>query len=163
MEDICHSIETYGEVDEFDTTEEIEEGMALVNQLSRDYRHLHVELRAELGSEVHGQNYPNYDEVLKMMSEFLKKARAHMKTIKDKVVKIDPEQNEKFVMLRVNRDVLDMKIKQVNDSIDLKTVSDICDINEYIVKLEMFLSEYFDISGQYKYFLGEELMRRQKS
>ena len=42
------------------------------------------------------------------MSEFVKKARACMKTLGDKMRKPDPQQDE-LSMLRSKRDLLDMK------------------------------------------------------
>ena len=111
VEDIFHSIDTYRDVEDFDTIEEIEEGVAILNQLGQQYRHLHVEFRAELGNEAHGLKYPNYKENVKYLSDFAKNARKRMKVIREEAGKIDPEANQKFSMLRVSRDVLDMKIK----------------------------------------------------
>ena len=156
VEDIRHSIGTYRNIEDFDTMEEIEEGVAIINQLSREYRHLHVELKSELGNEDYSEKYPNYDDTVNRMSKFIDTARARTKVLREKAGKVDPEAGEKFAMLKVSRDVLDMKIKQVDESVDLKNVTDICDINEFISKKETFLNEYFDILGQYKFHLGQQ-------
>ena len=90
------------------------------------------------------------------MNEFVQKARDRIKILKKEEGKTDLAQKEKLAMLRVSRDVLDMKIKQVNDSIDMQNVFDVVEINEYILKMESFLNEYFNMSGQYKHILGTE-------
>ena len=156
VEDIRHSLETYQGVEKFETIQEIEEGVAVINELGKQYRHLHVELRAELGDEEYGQKYPHYGTNVQVLKQFSKVARDRMKILREEASKVDDKTYEQFSKLRVSRDVLDMKIKQVEDSIDLKNVDDISDINEYISKMEAFLNEYFDMSGRYKLCLGDE-------
>ena len=109
VEDIRHSIGTYRNIEDFDTMEEIEEGVAIINQLSREYRHLHVELKSELGNEDYGAKYPNYDDTVNRMSKFIDTARARTKVLREKADKVDPEAGEKFPMLKVSRDVLDIQ------------------------------------------------------
>ena len=148
VEDIRHSLETYQGVEKFETIQEVEEGVAVINELGKQYRHLHVELRGDLVDEEYGQKYPHYGTNVQVLKQFSKVARDRMKILREEASKVDDKTYEQFSKLRVSRDVLDMKIKQVEDSIDLKNVDDISNINEYISKMEAFLNEYFDMSGR---------------
>ena len=161
-EDLRHSLELYDDIENFHTLEDISEGVASINDAAKAYRHVHVELQVELGDE-YATKYPNYDKTLERVNVFIKRASKQRKILKDpdeKLVdigtKVGTNGKGDIEGLRVNRDILDMRIKQVNNSVDIDTASEIAEVNEYIQKMESFLDEYFDLCGRYKHSLGEE-------
>ena len=161
-ENLRHSLQLYDDIDNFDTLEDISEGVASISEAAKAYRHVHVELRAELGNG-YANRYPNYGKTLEGVDLFLKRARNQRKTLKapdEKLVGVGTTTGANgkgdIESLRINRDILDMKIKQVNSSMDLTSASDMSEVTEYIQKMESFLEEYFDLCGRYKHSLGKE-------
>ena len=139
-EDLRHSLQLYDDIDNFDTLEDISEGVASISEAAKAYRHVHVELRAELGNG-YATRYPNYDKTLEGVDLFLKRARNQRKTLKapdEKLVGVSTTAGANgkgdIESLRINRDILDMKIKQVNSSMDLTSASDMSEVTEYIQK-----------------------------
>ena len=65
QEDIRHSLEIYADVATYDTKEEIDEGVVTMNDISRAYRHIHVELKSELEPDEYVQKYPDYEKTVK--------------------------------------------------------------------------------------------------
>ena len=154
-EDIRHTLEIYSEVDEFETAGEIDEGVASINDLAKTYRHMHMELRSTLSEEEYGKKYGNYDATLSTVTEFLKRARIRSKCVK---MNSDIDKNSKLrdISLCVDKEILDMKIEQVNDSMDFREASDISEVKGYIQKMETFLNEYFDLAGRCRLSLRDE-------
>ena len=162
-EDVRHSLELY-DIGNSETLDDVNEGVTFVNDASKAYRHVHVELKVLLGED-YATKYPDYEANLLKVSDFLKKARDRRKELKHvPEVKVEVPVAAKAVdstedvldVLRVRRDILDMKIKQLNTSMDIQTANDILEVNDYIRKMESFLDDYYDLCGQYKHSLGGE-------
>ena len=161
-EDLRHSLELYDDIENFHTLEDISEGVASINDAAKAYRHVHVELQVELGND-YATKYPNYDKNLERVNAFIKRASNQRKTLKapdEKLVGVGTTTGANgkgdIESLRINRDILDMKIKQVNSSMDLTSAGNMSEVTEYIQKMESFLEEYFDLCGRYKHSLGKE-------
>ena len=130
-------------------------GVASINDLAKTYRHMHVELRSKLSEVVYGEKYANYDATLSKTTEFLKRARIRSKFVKQN---FDVDKNSKLLdkSLGVDQEILDMKIEQVNNSMDFRAASDVSEVKGYIHKMESFLNEYFDLAGRYRLSLRDE-------
>ena len=164
-EDLRHSLGIYNEIGNYETRDEIYEGVATINDLIKNYRHVHVELKATLGEEEYNNKYPTYEATLKTVSDFLKSARNRLKMVKHdpdgdvKNVNLNPTLDEKIEILRIEQDVLDLK-KTGKRFCRLQGDCDVSELNEYIQKMESFLNDYFDLSGQHKCTAGEEYDER---
>ena len=55
--------------------------MESIGQTSRDFRHIHIELKGQLGEEEHAKVYPNFEEVLKKVRDYQKEAKAKIRNL----------------------------------------------------------------------------------
>ena len=79
-EDIKHSVHNFV-INELVSQEEINEGLQVTAGLSQQFRHVHVDLRNELGDNYEGK-YPEYDKILGKMRDFTKSLRSEMRALK---------------------------------------------------------------------------------
>ena len=79
-EDVRHSLELY-DIGNSETLDDVNEGVTFVNDASKAYRHVHVELKVLLGED-YATKYPDYEANLLKVSDFLKKARDRRKELK---------------------------------------------------------------------------------
>ena len=93
----------------------------------------------------------NYDANIKKTSDFLKKARKQLKSVKDDSFQVDTDQKE---LLDVEKEVLDLKIAQLSNSIDVSKETDVSEIEGYIRVMENFTNDYYDLCGKSKCLLG---------
>ena len=68
--EINHNIELYN-LDELISEDEISEGVDTLRELGKEFRHLHVELQSQLGSDYAG-NYPHYGKTANKVTNYLK-------------------------------------------------------------------------------------------
>ena len=59
-------------------------------------------------------------------------------------------QNEQQEMAKVSKEVVEMKLSQLRNSVDLKNVNDIDIVDGYISKLETLLDGYFEVSAKFR-------------
>ena len=64
----------------------------------------------------YNQNYPDYDETVKKATVFLKGAHKRIKEVRDDTFKPVDNQRE---LLDIDKEVLDMKVKQLTTSVDI--------------------------------------------
>ena len=76
-----------------------------------------------------------------------------MKVAKNDLIKVDDDQSG---LLKIEQEVLDMKIDQICKSIDLRYEDDTSEIESFIRNMESFVSDYFDLCGKSKRLLGDE-------
>ena len=162
-EDIRHSLDIY-EINDLDTEDEINEGLVIISDLSQNYRHAHVVLKSKL-DDAYKNHYPDYDDTLANLTNFIKNARKRLKSVKkeksktkvaqERVCREDEEKNRKDV-LEVEEDVLMLKITQLKSTVDINLATDILEVENYIVKMEAYMFEYFDLSVKFKICYGEE-------
>ena len=81
VEDISHSLDLY-KLDELLTEEETNEAVGILSGLSKDYRHVHVELKTTLGDDYVGK-YPKYDVMSGKMNTYIKSAKSKIRVIKN--------------------------------------------------------------------------------
>ena len=127
----------------------------------KNITHVHVQLKATIGD--YNKKYPDYEQILSTATNFLKAAKKRLKIVKNELGEDDEktvfpsvEETERIEMVQIDREVLDMKIKQLNDSIDINHANDVSELDEYIIKMEAFVNGYFDMSGRFKYCFGKK-------
>ena len=67
---------------ELETTDEIHEGIDSVGDLGKQLRHLHIDLKDEMGDEAHGNAYPKFNEQVQQVRDYVTEARKKLKTLK---------------------------------------------------------------------------------
>ena len=85
--DILEHFNLY-EIDELENVDELTESLDIILNLSTELRHLHVELRENLGDDDYEATYPKIEEFSTRMRDYIKITKAKLK-------KIFKEQNEK--------------------------------------------------------------------
>ena len=66
---------------ELETHDEIREGIDSIGDLGKEFRHLHVDLKDEMGDEAHAEEYPKYEEQVKKIREYITDARKRLKDL----------------------------------------------------------------------------------
>ena len=137
-EDLEFSLDLYEDVQDFETKGEVKEAIATISDLLQVYRHVNVELKVDLGDEEYLQKYPDFDTNVKKATGFLKEARKHLKVAKNDLIKVDDDQSG---LLKIEQEVLDMKIDQICKSIDLRSEDDTSEIESFIRNMESSRAE----------------------
>ena len=61
--------------------DEIKEGLDAISELSRNYRHVHVQLKHELGDNYDGK-YPEYEKTSEQLMNYAKNAKKKLRSLK---------------------------------------------------------------------------------
>ena len=70
-------------LDEWDTEEDISDGLFSIEQIGKDFLHIHVEIQDQLkDDDAHAQRYPAYEDTLKRIRSFQKIAHSKLKELK---------------------------------------------------------------------------------
>ena len=152
-EDLEFSLDLYEDIEDFETKSEVKEAISTISDLFQVYRHVNVELKVELGDDEYLQKYPVYDTNVKNTTAFLKKAQKHLRAVKNDLVKVDHDQRE---LLKIDQEVLDMKIDQICNAIDIRYESDVTELESFIRNMESFIGEYFDLCGKSRHLLADD-------
>ena len=126
--------------------DDIEEGLTVISGLGQQFRHIHVELKNKLGNDYETQ-YPEYNKTLEDLAEFRKSAKTKLR--------INRQDKEKEA-LKIEEEFLYLKIKQLQNTVDVTIAKNISEIDDYIIKIEGFIDEYFGLCGKLKCCLGEK-------
>ena len=167
-EDIEHNLKLYA-VDDLETEEEIREGIELINNLGQSFRHVHVDLKTKIPE--HKNTYHDYGEISKKSIEYVKAARHKMKAKrlaeekcqeeKERVQKEEEErlrlevEDEERKVLKVEENRLNLKISQFENLVDLNTCTNVSVLDEYIITMNNFIKEYYELSGKLEVSLGK--------
>ena len=155
VEDISHSLDLY-KLDELLTEEETNEAVGILSGLSKDYRHVHVELKTTLGDDYVGK-YPKYDVMSGKMNTYIKSAKSKIRVIKNenqesKNLEVQKQKNyDDKQFFEVEALLLTQKVAQRNEAVDVLVVKNENEINEYISKMEGFINEFFALSAKMKH------------
>ena len=152
--DLKFSLDVYEDIEDYETKGEVKEAIDVISDQVKVYRHVHMELKVELGEPGHLEKYPNYDANVQKSSEFLKKARRHLKLCQDDVKQVNVGQYDQSEILKIDKEILDLKIAQISNSIDVGNEKDISEIESFIRNMETFTGDYYDLCGKSKCLLG---------
>ena len=147
--DLNHSLEFF-EIDELETEDEIQDGIDTVSKLSTDYRHLHIELKSKLKEE-YGVKYTGVSDIFAKSTTFLKTAQKKLKAVRKSF-----SEHERNEMVKVEKEVLDLKISQFRKTVDVELCVNIDELCNYISNLEAFVNEYLELSVKFRCCFGEK-------
>ena len=138
--DILEHFNLY-EIDELENVDELTESLDIILNLSKEFRHLHVDLRENLGDD-------NYEVTYPKIEEFSTRVRDYIKITKVKLKKIFKEQNEKAEAntlietknkFEIEEEILRERTEREFQNFDVLE----CDeIRESCLRLEKILVEY---------------------
>ena len=131
-EDIRHSLNIFV-IDYLDTEEDINECLDIISDLSQKYRNAHVVLKNKL-SDAYNSQYPNYNDTLGDLTNFIKNARKLLKSARQVKSKTQADQDKDA--LKVEEDVLNLKIDQLQSTVDIRLGKNIPELENYIVKIK---------------------------
>ena len=148
--DVKHAFDTYV-LDELLSEDEINESVWAMADLSQQFRHIHIELRSKFGEE-YDAKYPGYDAFLARVTNFIKSLKSKVRVLKqeEKVTVLETEINA----LKIEGGFLDLKVKQLLDTRD--SAQNLSDVEDFILKMEGFINDYFELSKRAKCSLGKE-------
>ena len=154
--DIKHALEIYA-IEDLLSWDEISEGLGVISELAQQFRHVHVDLRVKLGQEYESQ-YPSYDEIINNLTLFVKSAKAKLRTVKQEEesrIEIRMKEKEKEA-LKAEEEILNQKINQLKNMVDVSLVENVFELDDYISKMEGFIEEYFKLGGKLKFCFGDQ-------
>ena len=143
-------------LEDLETMEELQEGIDSVSRTSREYRHIHILLKEELGEEEYAKLYANFEDVMKKVRLYQREAKVKLRTFtkvaedplasarlkleEDK--EIDRKETEGrvrnaiLIELTVFREKLDAEIADMDRD-------DLLSIEKYCVHFEHILHTYY--------------------
>ena len=154
-EDLRHSLDIYDLAD-LNNEEDINEGMRTISELSRNLRHVHVDLKSQLG-EKYQEQYPDYPDLEKQCTQYSKAAIKQLNLVRNNGVANQTAlaQKEQHELIKVSKEVVELKISQLRKSIDFDTVKEIDLIDGFISKMENLLYEYIEVKGKFRVIFRE--------
>ena len=158
---------------DLETPEEIREGIDSIGDLGKDLRHLHIELKEEMGDETHTNAYPKFDEQVKQIREYVTEGRKKLKAltkVESIAVEIDGaeavarknwkeiaqeelERENKAAELRVRNTILieeNVFREKLKPEIEDFEQDDIPSIEKSCSRFESLLDEYFKLLSRAK-------------
>ena len=124
------------------TEREISEGMSALSELGKSYRHLHVELKSQLGTD-YEEKYPRYGKIHDDISTYLKAAKLKLRGLD-----VTSDLSKKRQIL-VELETLEKKVHRVNVAVDVYVVFN-DDITRYISKMETFIDAFYELVSKSK-------------
>ena len=143
---IIHNLELY-DLEDLVTEREISEGVSALSELGKSYRHLHVELKSQLGAD-YEDKYPQYGKIHESIKSYFKAAKLKIRSL-DSASDLSKKRS-----LLIELDTLEKKVQRVNDAVDIYVVFN-DDINRYISKMENFIDAFYELISKAKMALDQ--------
>ena len=106
-----------------------------------------MELKNKLADD-YIEKFPHYANVVDKYTKYLKEAQKRVKLLRQDLNKnVDLERIE---LLKVDKEVLELKITQYVKTFDLRSAQDINELDNYVDRMEGFIEEYANLSGKFK-------------
>ena len=67
-------------LDELESSEEIKEGLDSIGQTAKEYRHIHIVLKEELGQQKYVEDYADFEDVMNKVRSFQREAKMKLRT-----------------------------------------------------------------------------------
>ena len=151
--DIDHTLSMF-KVDELGTEEDAKEGLEEMDRLSRQFRHIHVDLQNKL-AENYKEKYKDVTEYSKKIVDFIKNVRKKIGTLKNQKIVDDA-----LVQVDTLTGKID-KFRQFRDVNDAKLFTHVSQIDDFLSKCESFIQDYYTIVGMVKNILAKEAFEKE--
>ena len=175
--------------DEYDLEElfdidDIKESIDELKNLVKKFENIHVEIRTTLGEEEHNEIYPNYENDVKTMTEWIKTARKEIYERKkrdkealelsknnEKLIEKEESTNAEKMKNKSEAMLLEVKINQVLTTYNFGKEEYVEDIERSLYILEEILEKYIDPHHKlaflynvlYQEEFGEEFQENKKN
>ena len=162
-------------LEEMDTSDEVQNALDSIAQLSKEYRHLHIQLQEELGKEDYGTEYAEFDTLLGNIRKYQKDGKVKLKSIlksqNDSLatndllattrIQLDEEKekerldNETRVRksILVEEEVFQEKLKMEIIDFELTSISS---VERHYICFEHFLDDCFQLLSKAKIAFSED-------
>ena len=150
-------------LDELESPEEIRDGLESIGQTGRDFRHIHILLKEELGEDKYAEVYVDFEDVMKRVRQYQKDAKSKLRTFSKmpddplaaarlKMEK-DKEIERKETEDRVRRGIL-IEENVFREKLDAEIADmdrdDLLSIEKYCVRFELLLDNYYALLSKAK-------------
>ena len=130
-EDIHHSLELYA-IEDSATPEELDEGIAQISLLAKDFRSVHVELQ-EILQGSYNEQYADYKTKLDRLTDFVKRSRKKKRTLLRDTALPDLE------VILGEEELIAYKISQLNCSMShIELAVKVPELENYLHQMERF-------------------------
>ena len=157
-EDLAHTLDIYAIADAV-TTDELDEGIAQISLLAKEFRSVHVDLR-EVLQDSYCDKYPGYQKNLNTLTDFIKESRKRKRLLLDLKGAILPD----IDTIVVEENSLSHKVAQLDRSMrSPQLASNIPELKRFISLMESYSGEYVDLLHKYRLVArpceGDELLK----
>lgn len=158
-ENVSHTKQVYP-IDELDSESEVREFIRSMDELGQRFRHVHLELRDELGVDIYSAKYADFVDFSEKIYEDLRRARKQLKIVSNTSREMEAMRKtqminaEKVEECSIKMELVDEKVSELEDSFDLKDGGSVIAIKEFNEQMEQHLREYLQLSKSLKYYLG---------
>ena len=67
-------------LDELESSSEVKEALDSIGQTAKEYRHVHIVLKEDLGAQKHAEDYAEFEEVMNKVRSFQREAKMKLRT-----------------------------------------------------------------------------------
>ena len=162
-------------LDELDSAEDIQEGLDNIAALSKEFRHLHIQLQEELGKVTYDAEFTEFNSLLAEIRKYQKDGKAKLKSIPkgqndllaSTRIQLDAEKEKDRLdnEMRVRKSILveeevfreKMKMEVVDfDSTSISSIERLC------IRFEQLLDDYFQLLSKAKIAFSDDYERECK-
>ena len=170
-EDLSESYLIY-DIKDLESKEELVEGMGVISELGKNYRHVHVELKDLMSETEYAEKYNDYEEICSDIRGYIKSVRTKIKTCdhaeqekmfeategkktveEDRTLQLrSVEVLHARVALQIEEQVFGEKIEREIKNFDLG--NSVC-IQKSLERFEQILDDYYKLFSSVKITFGE--------
>ena len=166
--DICEHLRLYN-LQDMDTLDEVLEGLDIVSETGKCYRHIHIELEVAMGETEYLAEYAKAGEITdkvrqyqadaKIKSRRLKQEESEKSTAKVLADREELELRSKMASLEVEEQVFRAKL---NDEIDNFELGEISGVQNSCKRFEHLLDECYSLLSKAKIVFGNDFDTKYK-
>ena len=144
-EDILHSMELYA-IEDSATAEELDEGIAQISILAKDFRSVHVDLQEALQG-TYNEKYSDYKTKLDRLTNFVKKSREKKRSL----VRLKETALPDLDTILAEEERISYKINQLDCSMShIELAVKVPELENFLHQMERLSEQYTDLFFKYK-------------
>ena len=151
-------------LEELSSSDDIEDGVASIGQIGRDYRHIHIQLKDELGEDAYAEQYAGFEDTVTKVRKYQKDAKAKLKTLpvtsdRDPLATArirldeDREKERKEADDRVRNSILiEESVFREKLALEMEDVdnNDVVSLEKHCIRFEQLLDGYYALLSRAK-------------